>query len=72
MRPIQGHCGEGVNVIPNSGRNFAPLPLFSLSPAREERAGRKADCFRAQIPSPRPSPRLGGERELMVVPSCTP
>jgi hypothetical protein len=27
-------------------------------------------AFQTQIPSPRPSPRLGGERELAAVPSC--
>jgi hypothetical protein len=37
---------------------------FSLSsPEGGEGRGEEADCFQIQIPSPQPSPRLGGERE---------
>ena len=40
------------------------VPFFSLaSPEGGEGRGEEAKAFRDQIPSPRPSPRLGGERE---------
>jgi N-glycosylase/DNA lyase len=39
-------------------------PVFSLSSQKGgEGRGEEANCFRIQIPSPQPSPRLGGERE---------
>jgi len=39
-------------------------PVFSLSSQKGgEDRGEEADYFRVQIPSPQPSPRLGGERE---------
>ena len=40
------------------------VPFFSLaSPKGGEGRGEEAKAFRDQIPSPQPSPRLGGERE---------
>ena len=46
-------------------------PVFSLaSPKGEEGRGEEAQGFTAQIPSPQPSPRLGGERETGAVSRC--
>jgi hypothetical protein len=43
---------------------FALARLFSLSsPKGGEGRGEEANCFENQIPSPQPSPRLGGARE---------
>jgi hypothetical protein len=40
-------------------------PVFSLaSPKGGEGRGEEVQGFTAQIPSPRPSPRPGGEREM--------
>jgi hypothetical protein len=41
------------------------LQFFSLSSLAEERAGgEEANYFELKIPSPQPSPRLGGAREM--------
>jgi hypothetical protein len=46
-------------------------PVFSLaSPTGGEGRGEEAQGFTAQIPSPRPSPRSGGERETGAVSRC--
>jgi hypothetical protein len=43
---------------------FALARLFSLSSTKGgEGRGEEADCSKTQIPSPQPSPRLGGARE---------
>jgi len=48
-------------------------PVFSLaSPKGGEGRGEEAQGFTAQIPSPRPSPRSGGERETGAVSRCAP
>jgi hypothetical protein len=48
-------------------------PVFSLaSPKGGEGRGEEAQGFTAQIPAPRPSPRLGGERETGAVSRCAP
>jgi hypothetical protein len=51
--------------------------LFSLSSPKEDpgfaearRGGVRRPIIQAQIPSPQPSPRSGGERESVVVSSC--
>jgi len=38
--------------------------IISLSSIKEKRGGVSSQWFQTQIPSPQPSPRLGGEREL--------
>ena len=43
----------------NEGTAFVSLS----SPTGGEGRGEEVDCSQIQIPSPRPSPRLGGERE---------
>ena len=43
---------------------FSPSP-----PPKEERGGVRRPIIQAQIPSPQPSPRSGGERESAAVPS---
>ena len=40
---------------------FGFLPLLL---AGGEGRGEEASCFKAEFPSPQPSPRLGGAREL--------
>ena len=48
-------------------------PVFSLSsPEGGEGRGEEANCFRLKFPSPRPAPRLGGERETAAVCGCAP
>ena len=44
---------------------FSPSP-----PPKEERGGVRRPIIQAQIPSPQPSPRLGGARESAAVSSC--
>ncbi len=44
-------------------RTHALPPFFSLSSPKEESGGVRRPVFQDQIPSPRPSPRSGGERE---------
>ena len=47
-------------------------PFFPLaSPEGGEGRGEEAPMFTDQIPSPQPSPRLGGERESGAVSGCT-
>ncbi len=48
-----------------SGAHHDTAPVFSLSsPKGGEGREEEASCFQTQNPSPRPSPRSGGEREL--------
>jgi hypothetical protein len=49
---------------------FALARLFPLSSVASERRteGEEADCSKTQIPSPQPSPRLGGAREKTFPP----
>jgi len=53
------------------GAQLNTTAIFSPSPPqKEERGGVRRPVIQAQIPSPQPSPRSGGARELAAVPSC--
>ena len=53
------------------GAHPRTAPVFSLaSPKGGEGWGEEAQGFPAQIPSPQPSPRSGGERETGAVSRC--
>jgi hypothetical protein len=52
--------------------SLAVLCCSLASPKGGEGRGEEAKVFRDQIPSPQPSPRLGGERESESVSKCAP
>ncbi|MGA3142193.1 MAG: beta-ketoacyl-[acyl-carrier-protein] synthase family protein [Verrucomicrobiota bacterium] len=55
------------------GHNASVVLSVSISPSppsKEERGGVRRPIIQAQIPSPQPSPRSGGERESATVLSC--
>jgi general secretion pathway protein G len=53
------------------GAHLATATILSLSsPKGGEGRGEEVSCFRAKVPSPQPSPRSGGERELAVASRC--
>src|ERR1039458_1324009 len=63
--------GEGRGEEAGKGYRDAP-PFSPLPPTRGgEGGGEEAQGFPAQIPSPQPSPRSGGERETGAVSRCT-
>ena len=49
---------------------FVEMNNSLSSPEGGEGRGEEANHFENQIPSPQPSPRSGGERELMVLSGC--
>ena len=55
--------GENLPAIDLPGRIRALSLFFSLSSPKEERVGVRSQVLLEKIPSPRPSPRSGGERE---------
>ena len=57
--------------LTHTERDGVNRDVFSLSsPEGGEGRGEEASMFPAQIPSPQPSPRLGGEREAGAVSRC--
>jgi epoxyqueuosine reductase len=56
-----------IEAQPDTAAIFSPSP-----PPKEERGGVRSPIIQAQIPSPQPSPRSGGERESASAPSCGP
>ncbi len=65
LSELDPNC-EQINSRASSGPSTnSPMPLFSSlsSPEGGEGRGEEASLFPAQIPSPQPSPRLGGARE---------
>ena len=60
-------CGFGSSNCPDGlSSRFSPRPFLPFEGRGEEVVG-----FQARFPSPQPSPRFGGERELVAVTRCT-
>jgi peptidoglycan/xylan/chitin deacetylase (PgdA/CDA1 family) len=57
-------CNQILHEVTGARAHVGTSPVFSLSSSeRGEGRGEEASMFSVQIPSPQPSPRLGGERE---------